>query len=111
MESITNLDHAQLFFKLLTNKARIRTANLLTKVNKISVGDIAEFVGMEQSMTSRYLGDIKKCRLVDIERVNQNNFYSLTNEGKILLVKVLEEFQNLPEIKADNDKISRLKGL
>lgn len=107
MNVITRLEYAKDLFKLLSTEEKIRVANILSKVDEISVSDISEIVQIEQSMTSRYLGDLRKNRLAGFRRDAQTNFYSLYSDAKHLFQHMLEPFQELPEIQSDNQKLIR----
>jgi DNA-binding transcriptional ArsR family regulator len=108
MMTLEKIDYAKDLFKVLSTNERIRVANVLCNVNEIAVGDIADIVGIQQSMTSRYLADLRKNRMADYRRDSQINFYSLLPEAKELMSHILLPFQHLPEFQADIKSIARL---
>ncbi|MDF9800113.1 DNA-binding MarR family transcriptional regulator [Catalinimonas alkaloidigena] len=107
MKSLEKIDYAEAFFKLFTTKGRIRVANILVKVNEISVNEIADIAEIEQSMCSRYLDSLKKNRLASYRRDAQTNYYSYYPEAKELLAHVLAVVQDLEEIQKDNQELKR----
>lgn len=101
MKKVENLLELRELFKLVNNEDRIRVANLLLMVDEITVGDISECLSIGQSMTSRFLSDLKVRGCAISRRDAQSNYYKLTDFGKFVFRACLSHFQDLPELKED----------
>lgn len=64
------------FFKVFGDSTRVRIMCALFQ-NELSVGDIAEIVGMGQSAVSHQLRILRNANIVKVRREGKSSFYSL----------------------------------
>ncbi|MGD8566056.1 MAG: metalloregulator ArsR/SmtB family transcription factor [Candidatus Bathyarchaeota archaeon] len=77
------------FFTNLSNPTRLATLEKLMQ-KPMSVTEIAEALGQEQSMISHNLKPLLQCNFVHIERQGKKRIYSANNETISTLFKVVE---------------------
>ncbi|MNL05580.1 HTH-type transcriptional regulator KmtR [compost metagenome] len=71
----TDTDRAAEFLTALANPKRLLVLDLLTK-NELSVGDLAEQVGLSQSALSQHLAKLRAAHLVSTRKNGQTIYYS-----------------------------------
>jgi DNA-binding transcriptional ArsR family regulator len=74
-----DLSAMSLLFQALASEPRVRILNLLRKGPR-SVGEIAETLKLEQTMTSHNLKCLAFCGLVSASRIGKTREYSLNRE-------------------------------
>ena len=77
------------FFLNLSNPTRLAVLEQLIK-QPMSVNDLAEVIGQEQSMVSHNLKPLVECNFVYIERQGKKRIYSANKETVGALFKVVE---------------------
>jgi DNA-binding transcriptional ArsR family regulator len=73
-------------FSALSDSSRVRIIYALTE-NELSVGTLAEIVGMSESAVSHHLRGLRQMRLVRGRREGRQVFYSLDDEHIADLLK------------------------
>lgn len=76
--------------KLLSNPHRLAILCHLGE-GELSVGEIAELVGMGQSALSQHLSRLKKTGLVSFRRDHNKIYYSLSSKEVELIIELLRE--------------------
>ena len=71
------LETAAFILKTIAHPVRIGIVELLTREKRLSVGEICEKLGTEQSLTSHHLLIMKLKGIVSAKREGKNIFYSL----------------------------------
>ncbi|MBT3642974.1 helix-turn-helix transcriptional regulator [archaeon] len=79
----------KIFFGTLVSESRLKIINLLRKKN-LSVGQISEELGLEQTATSHDLARLKQCGFVSVETVGKYRNYSLNKETIEPLMKLID---------------------
>lgn len=74
------LEKAAHILKTIAHPLRIAIVDLLSKQGKLSVGEITEILGSEQSLTSHHLSNMKLKGVLKSERDGQKIMYSLKME-------------------------------
>lgn len=82
-----------LFFKALSNTARIEIISLLQHGPR-TAGEISKELGFEQSMVSHHLKCLSFCGFVKSERNGKNKVYSLNDETVAPLLKIVDRHLN-----------------
>jgi DNA-binding transcriptional ArsR family regulator len=87
--------HPQSFFEegaavllAMANKNRICLINLLLD-GELSVGDLAQEIGISQSALSQHLAVLRRAKLVVTRRVAQRVYYSLASQTAKKILDVL----------------------
>ncbi len=77
------------FFTNLSNPTRLAALEQL--MNKpMSVNELAEALGQEQSMISHNLKPLLQCRFISSERQGKKHVYSINQETIIPIFKIIE---------------------
>ena len=77
-------------FNLLGNDVRLKIILLLLNIKKVCVCDIADILKMNQSPISQHLRKLKDSGLLQSKREGMTIFYSICDEKKELLEKILK---------------------
>ncbi|MFT8424957.1 MAG: metalloregulator ArsR/SmtB family transcription factor [Liquorilactobacillus sp.] len=80
-----HLIESERIFKLLSNPKRLQLLKLLEN-HKLSVTDIVQILGLEQSVVSHQLAILKQHQLVSSQRVGKLNYYQLDVINEMLEV-------------------------
>jgi DNA-binding transcriptional ArsR family regulator len=81
-------------FSALANPARLQILEHLAD-GPASVNDIAEAVGLKQSMTSQHLSSLLAAGVVVYERNGNSRLYSLRGPRVARILELLEEFHTV----------------
>lgn len=89
------LDHERVekiafVLKTIAHPMRVAIIDMLSVNEKKSVNDIAAYLGLEQSLTSHHLANMKMKGVLGSKREGKNIFYFLKMKEAPELVKVLE---------------------
>lgn len=76
--------------KTIAHPMRVGIIDLLNEHEKMSVNDITSYLGLEQSLTSHHLANMKMKGILGSKREGKNIFYFLRMKEVVDLVKVLE---------------------
>lgn len=94
MEEQLDLDRVEkiaFVLKTIAHPMRIGIIDLLNEHDKMSVNDITAYLGLEQSLTSHHLANMKMKGILGSKRDGKNIFYFLRMKEVTELVKVLED--------------------
>ncbi len=94
------------FFKTLGHPVRIRALELLSE-GELSVSELREAVGTEQSHLSQQLGILRRAGLVETRREGSSVFYSLADPRVEELLSVSRELL-LEIVKASQTELQTL---
>ena len=76
--------------KTIAHPMRIAVIDLLNENEKMSVNDITAYLGLEQSLTSHHLANLKMKGILGSKREGKNIFYFLKMKEVPELIKILE---------------------
>ena len=82
----TQLEQASSMLKALAHPIRISIVNYLENGKKLTVTEIHNLLGIEQSTTSHHLGILKDKGILKSLRDGKNTFYFLKHENMTHLV-------------------------
>ncbi|MEX2505049.1 MAG: metalloregulator ArsR/SmtB family transcription factor [Egicoccus sp.] len=88
-------------FAALGEPSRLQIVELL-RVGPLSVGDIAETLGIRQPQVSKHLGVLRRSELVDVGAVGRRRIYHLRGEAFEELGSWLGSFEQLWETRLDS---------
>lgn len=78
-----NAGEAADYLSLLANDKRLLILCELTAEREMSVGDLADAVGLSQSALSRHLSKLRAENLVETRRDSQTIFYRLSSDNRV----------------------------
>lgn len=70
--------------KLVSEESRLKLLCILRQ-GECCVCDMAEYLGMSQSLASHHLRDLKEAAIVKDEKRGLRSYYSLTDKGKYVV--------------------------
>jgi DNA-binding transcriptional ArsR family regulator len=85
------LEKAATMLKAIAHPMRIAILSYLEKGNKLTVTEIHEKLGIEQSTTSHHLGILKDKGVLVSKREGKNTFYQLRNSNFGHIVECVEQ--------------------
>ncbi|MEM7548450.1 MAG: metalloregulator ArsR/SmtB family transcription factor [Bacteroidota bacterium] len=88
---VRKLEKAAFILKTIAHPMRMGIVELLTYNEKLSVNEICEQLGMEQSLTSHHLSNMKLKGILGSERDGKNIYYYLKLKE---VTKVIECMEN-----------------
>ena len=83
------LERAAYILKAMAHETRLCVLMHLTKSKEISVSDLMEKVGCEQSLLSHHLTDLRAKGILNSRRDGQRNLYSINNDQIIPLLECI----------------------
>jgi DNA-binding transcriptional ArsR family regulator len=86
------------FLNIMANAQRLKMLTTLSD-GEISVGPLAEKLGMSQSALSQHLGKLRASDMVSTRREAQTVYYSVKSENVAVVLAMLDEIftARLPE--------------
>ena len=90
------LDHGRVekiafVLKTIAHPMRIGIIDLLSENEKMSVNNITAYLGLEQSLTSHHLANMKMKGILGSKREGKNIFYFLKMKEVPDIIKILED--------------------
>ncbi|SDJ76409.1 DNA-binding transcriptional regulator, ArsR family [Catalinimonas alkaloidigena] len=89
--STKKLEGAALILKTMAHPLRLGIVDLLRHYKRLSVNEICEHLGSEQSLTSHHLTGMRLKGLLFCEREGKNMYYSLRLKEISQVVSTVEE--------------------
>ncbi|WP_323758199.1 metalloregulator ArsR/SmtB family transcription factor [Roseivirga sp.] len=77
--------------KTVAHPMRVGIIDLLNRNEKMSVNDITVYLGLEQSLTSHHLANLKMKGVLGSKRSGKNIFYFLKMKEVPQIIKILED--------------------
>ena len=76
--------------KTIAHPMRVGIIDLLNRNERMSVNDITAYLGLEQSLTSHHLANLKMKGVLGSKRDGKNIFYFLKMKEAPEIIKILE---------------------
>lgn len=86
------LERAAYILKALAHETRLCVLTHLCKTKEMSVSDLMEQVGCEQSLLSHHLTDLRAKGILNSRREGQRNLYSINNDQIIPLLECIMNY-------------------
>lgn len=83
------LEKAAYILKAMAHETRLCVLLHLAKAKEVSVSELMEHVGCEQSLLSHHLTDLRAKGILNSRREGQRNLYSINNDQVIPLLECL----------------------
>jgi len=87
---IERLEKVAFILKTIAHPMRIGIVQLLTHTDKLSVNEICEKLGSEQSLTSHHLSNMKLKGILGSTREGKNIFYYLILQEVVKVIDCME---------------------
>ena len=84
------LERVAYILKTIAHPVRLGIIHLLEQNTRLSVGDICDQLGTEQSLTSHHLQNMRLKGILSVKRDGRNMLYSLKERDVSLIVECLE---------------------
>ncbi len=83
------LERAAYILKALAHETRLCVLMQLAETKELSVSDLMQEVGCEQSLLSHHLTDLRAKGILNSRREGQRNLYSINNEQIVPLLECI----------------------
>ncbi len=93
---VEKLEKVAFILKTIAHPMRIGIIELLTKHQELSVNEIIEKLGTEQSLTSHHLLNMKLRGILSSRREGKNIFYALKLKEVTKVIECMEQCQHIP---------------
>ncbi len=87
------LERIAFILKTVAHPMRLGIIHLLEQFPKLSVSDICEKLGSEQSLTSHHLQNMRLKGILSVKREGRSMMYSLKERDVSLIIECLENCQ------------------
>lgn len=92
-EEAEKLERIAYILKTIAHPLRLGIIHLLEQYPKLSVSEICEMLGSEQSLTSHHLQNMKLKGILNVKRDGRSMHYSLKERDVSLIIECLENCQ------------------
>lgn len=90
---VEKLERIAYILKTVAHPIRLGIVHLLEQHPKLSVSEICEMLGTEQSLTSHHLQNMKLKGVLRVNREGRSMMYSLKEKDVSLIIECLENCQ------------------
>ena len=90
---VEKLERIAFILKTIAHPIRLGVVHLLEQHPRLSVGNICEMLGTEQSLTSHHLSNMKDKGILSVKREGRSMLYSLKEKDVSLIIECLENCQ------------------
>lgn len=88
---IDRVEKIAFVLKTIAHPMRVGIIDLLSQNDKMSVNEITAYLGLEQSLTSHHLANLKMKGVLGSKREGKNIFYFLKMKEVVDIVAILED--------------------
>ena len=88
---IDRVEKIAFVLKTIAHPMRVGIIDLLSQNEKMSVNEITAYLGLEQSLTSHHLVNLKMKGVLGSKREGKNIFYFLKMKEVVDIVRILED--------------------
>ena len=88
---IDRVEKIAFVLKTIAHPMRVGIIDLLSQNEKMSVNEITAYLGLEQSLTSHHLANLKMKGVLGSKREGKNIFYFLKMKEVVDIVAILED--------------------
>lgn len=92
-ELVEKLERVAYILKTVAHPIRLGIIHLLEQHPKLSVTEICDMLGTEQSLTSHHLQNMRLKGLLSVKRDGRSMMYSLKEKDVSLIIECLENCQ------------------
>ena len=75
-----NMDEAAYMLRAISNETRLKVIDILRNKEELTVSELVEGIGCEQSLLSHHLTDMRAKGILNCRKEGKNCFYSLKNK-------------------------------
>ena len=92
-ELVEKLERIAYILKTVAHPMRLGIVHLLEQHPKLSVSEMCEMLGTEQSLTSHHLQNMRLKGILQVKREGRSMMYSLKEKDVSLIIECLENCQ------------------
>jgi ArsR family transcriptional regulator len=92
-ELVEKLERIAYILKTVAHPMRLGIIHLLEQHPRLSVSEICEMLGSEQSLTSHHLQNMRLKGIISVKREGRSMMYSLKEKDVSLIIECLENCQ------------------
>ena len=74
------MDEAAYMLRAISNETRLKVIDILRNKDELTVSELVEGIGCEQSLLSHHLTDMRAKGILNCRKEGKNCFYSLKNK-------------------------------
>lgn len=74
------MDEAAYMLRAISNETRLKVIDILRNKEELTVSELVEGIGCEQSLLSHHLTDMRAKGILNCRKEGKNCFYSLKNK-------------------------------
>jgi DNA-binding transcriptional ArsR family regulator len=93
--SPAKLDKAATVLKAVSHPTRLKIVCLLGETKKMSVSELSEKTGCEQSLVSHHLMNMKTNGILFLKREGKNIYYSLSDRSILNIIKCINNCKTI----------------
>lgn len=92
-EQVEKLEKIAYILKTVAHPMRLGIVHLLEQHDRLSVSEICEKLGSEQSLTSHHLQNMRLKGILSVKREGRSMYYSLRQKQVSMIIECLENCQ------------------
>jgi ArsR family transcriptional regulator len=92
-EQVEKLEKVAYILKTVAHPMRLGIVHLLEQHDRLSVSEICEKLGSEQSLTSHHLQNMRLKGILSVKREGRSMYYSLRQKQVSMIIECLENCQ------------------
>jgi len=92
-EQVEKLERIAYILKTVAHPLRLGIVHLLEQYPQLSVSEICEMLGSEQSLTSHHLQNMRLKGILSVKRDGRSMLYSLKEKEVSMIIECLENCQ------------------
>lgn len=86
-----NMEDAAYMLRAISNETRLKVLDILRDIDELTVSELVNEIGCEQSLLSHHLTDMRAKGILNSRKEGKNCFYSLKNKQ---ITQILDCIQN-----------------
>ena len=92
-EQVEKLERIAYILKTVAHPLRLGIVHVLEQYPKLSVSEICQMLGSEQSLTSHHLQNMRLKGILNVKREGRSMMYSLKEKEVSMIIECLENCQ------------------
>lgn len=90
-DDIKKMEDAAYMLRAISNATRLRVISILENKDELTVSELVELIGCEQSLLSHHLTDMRAKGILNCRKEGKNCFYSLKDKHITQVIKCIQK--------------------